>query len=364
MSLEEFMLRHARVTSKPHGRITLDDKMTFFQQLGALSGAGVPMLQALQISAEQSQSNKLSIVLHDVASRVAGGTALTAAMACHRDVFADHWIALVGTGEASGKMAPVLDDLIVQIRESQETKRKISGALTYPVILVVVAVMVVVAMLTFVVPTFTDMFEEMGAELPSITKFVISVSGYVTSYGIYALGAICGAVFMFRRYLRTEAGMRRVGAVMLAIPLVGDLNVQSAMYRFSSNLALLLKSGVPILDTLSVMASVFRSNPAYGDAIQVAQQRVAAGRPLADSLEESGLFTKMLTDMVRIGEESSQLHTVMSQVAPYYKEKMNGFIGRVTKLLEPCIIMIMGFVIATVMLAIYIPMFDMAGNVK
>ena len=364
MPLEEFMLRRARVSSKPHGRVTLDDKMTFFQQLGALSGAGVPMMQALQICAQQTQSNRLGLVLHDVAARVAGGTSLTAALACHRDVFADHWIALVGTGEASGKMAPVLEDLIVQIREAQETKRKISGALTYPIILVVVAVMVVVAMLWFVVPTFTDMFEEMGAELPSITKFVIGVSDYVTRYGIYAIGVLGGGGFMFRRYIRTEAGRRRVGSVLLAIPMVGELSVQSAMYRFSSNLALLLKSGVPILDTLTVMASVFRSNPAYSDAILAAQQRVAAGRPLADSLEESGLFTKMLTDMVRIGEEASQLHNVMSQIAPYYKEKMNGFLGKVTKMLEPCIIMVMGFVIATVMLAIYIPMFDMAGNVK
>ncbi|MFV2069238.1 MAG: type II secretion system F family protein, partial [Pirellulales bacterium] len=278
--------------------------------------------------------------------------------------FADHWIALVGTGEASGRMAPVLEDLIGQIREAQETRRKISGALTYPIVLVVVAVMVVVAMLWFVVPTFTDMFDEMGAELPGITKFVIGVSDYVTQYGIYGIGILGVAGFLFRRYMRTDAGLRRVSAVVLALPMAGDLSVQSAMYRFSSNLALLLKSGVPILDTLTVMASVFRSNPAYCDAILSAQQRVAAGRPLADSLEESGLFTTMITNMVRIGEESAQLPDVMSQIAPYYKEKMNSFLSKVTKLLEPCIIIVMGVVIAAVMLAIYIPMFEMAGNVK
>ena len=364
MSLEEFMLQRARVSSKPHRRVTLDDKMTFFQQLGSLSGAGVPMLQALQICAQQSQSVRMGLILQDVAARVAGGTSLQAALAGHRDVFADHWIALVGTGEASGKMTEVLEDLIVQIREAQEAKRKISGAMTYPLILVVVAVVLVVAMLWFVVPTFTDMFDEMGAELPAITKFVIAVSDYVTNYGLYGIGVLGGGIYMFRRYMRTDAGLRRVTAVLLAVPMVGDLSVQSAMYRFSSNLALLLRSGVPILDTLTVLATVFRSNPAYSDAILTAQQRVAAGRSLADSLEESGLFTTMLINMVRIGEESSQLSNVMSQIAPYYKEKMNAFLGKVTKLLEPCIIMVMGGVIATVMLAIYIPMFDMAGNVK
>ncbi len=364
MALEHFLLQRARVSSKRHRRITLDDKMTFFQQLGSLSSAGVPMLQALQISARQTQSDRLGEILLDVSARVAAGASLEAALASHRHVFDDHWIALVGTGEASGKMTQVLEDLNTQIRDAQETKRKIGGALTYPIILVVVAVMVVVAMLWFVVPTFAGMFAEMNAELPGITLFVVTASDYVTAYGLYALAGLGVAGFLFRRYLRTDRGRRRISAVMLATPMVGELSVQSAMYRFSSNLAVLLRSGVPMMDTLSVMAGVFRSNPAYRDAILAAQMRVAAGRPLADSLEESGLFTSMMTNMVRIGEESAQLANVMAQIAPYYKEKMNSFLGRVTKLLEPCIIMIMGFVIATVMLAIYIPMFEMAGKVN
>jgi len=338
--------------------------LTFFQQLGSLSGAGVAMLQALQICEQQTQSRKLGIALHDIAGRVSAGTSLQGALAGHRNLFEDHWIALVGTGEASGKMPEVLNDLNAQIREAQEAKRKISGALTYPAILVFVAIAVVVAMLWFVVPTFTGMFAEMGAELPKITLFVIAASDYVTKYGVYAIGVLAVVGYLFRRYMHTELGRRRVGALMLATPMMGDLSVQSAMYRFSSNLALLTKSGVPMLDTLTVMASVFRGNPAYRDAILAAQKRVSAGRPLADSLEESGLFTTMMTNMVRIGEESAQLGNVMLQIAPYYKEKMNGFLSRVTKLLEPCIIMVMGVVIATVMLAIYIPMFEMAGKVK
>jgi type IV pilus assembly protein PilC len=151
---------------------------------------------------------------------------------------------------------------------------------------------------------------------------------------------------------------------MLATPLFGELAVQSSMYRFSANLALLLKSGVPMMDALVSLAGVFRTSPAYRDAILNAQNRVAAGRSLADSLDESGLFTSMITNMVRVGEESASLANVMTQIAPYYKEKMNGFIGKVTKLLEPCIIMVMGFTIAVVMLAIYIPMFEMAGKVN
>ena len=140
MAFEDFFLQHARVASKPHRRVTLDDKMTFFQQLGSLSAAGVPMLEAIQIAAQQSQSTRMAVVLHEIAGNVAAGSSLAAALAGHRRLFEDHWIALIDTGEASGRMSEVLNDLNVQIRESQETKRKISGALTYPVILVFVAI--------------------------------------------------------------------------------------------------------------------------------------------------------------------------------------------------------------------------------
>ena len=149
----------------------------------------------------------------------------------------------------------------------------------------------------------------------------------------------------------------------MAVPLIGELIVQMAMYRFASNIALLLKSGIPMLETMTALEKVFHTDPIYRDALARAQGRVAGGRPLATSLEETGLFTTMMTNMVRIGEESGQLAPVMEQIAPYYKEKMETLIGKVTKLMEPVIIMGMGSTIAGLMLAIYMPMFEMAGKV-
>jgi type IV pilus assembly protein PilC len=322
------------------------------------------LLQALQTTAQQTQSLRLRDVLEDVAARVSAGSSLNGALMGHRRVFEDHWIALIGTGEASGKMEQVLNDLNDQIRDTQETKRKITGALIYPCVLLVVAALVIVIMLWFVVPTFENMFSEMNAELPGITQAVLSASDWVVRYGLYVAIGLGLLVFLFRRYVRTEAGLRRVTAVALAAPMFGELMVQSAMYRFSTNLSLLLKSGVPMLDALVSLAGVFRSSPAYRDAILNAQHRVAAGVSLADSLEQSQLFTSMITNMVRVGEESASLDNVMAQIAPYYKEKMNSFLSKLTKLLEPCIIMVMGFTIAIVMLAIYIPMFELAGKVN
>lgn len=364
MTIVDWLLSRARVSSKRHTRITMDDKMTFFQQLSSLVTSGTPLLQSLEMCAEQTLSTRMGDIIRDLSGCVAGGATLEGSMNQHGNVFEPHWVALIGTGEVSGKMGQVLRDLNEQIRESRETSRKITGALVYPVVLLVVAVLVVVVMLWFVVPTFAAMFEEMNAELPRITQVVVQASDLIVQYGIFALAGVGAAIFAIRQYWKTDEGKRNFGAVGLALPVVGDLMVQSAMYRFSSNLSLLLKSGVPMLDTLSALAMVFRGNPIYRDAILQTQGRVAAGRPLADSLESSQLFTTMMTHMVHIGEQSSQLAGVMDQLAPYYKEKMNSFIGKMMKLMEPAIILVMGFIIAVVMLAIYIPMFEMSGKVN
>jgi len=260
-------------------------------------------------------------------------------------------------------MGSVLLELNKQIRESRETRRKVMGALMYPFILIVVAIGSVTVLLWLVVPTFAKMFKDMGAELPGITQFVVDASGFLVSYGLYILAAIVAVVVGIRQYLKTERGRRQFLGVGLGLPMFGDLLVQMAMYRFASNIALLLKSGIPMMETLSVMTGVFQTNPIYRDALIRAQGRVAAGRSLAAALDETGLFTSMITNMIRTGEESGQLYQVMEQITPYYKEKMETLIGKVTKLLEPIIIAGMGVTVAGLMLSIYMPMFEMAGNV-
>ena len=364
MGFEDFVLAHARVSAKRHVKITVDDTMSFFQQLSTLVCSGTPLLQALLQGAEQSQSKKLRGALQEIAFRVASGSTFHAAAAAYPRIFECYWVEIIRTGELTGQMGPVLLELNKQIRESRETRRKVTGALMYPIILVFVAILAVTIMLWLVVPTFAGMFKDMGAKLPAITQFVVDASAAVVAYGLYALVAIIAAVFGIRWYMKTEAGRRKFSGIGLVTPLVGPLLVQMAMYRFASNIALLLKSGVPLLETLAVLVGVFKNSPFYRDALGRARGRVAAGRPLAVALEETGLFATMLTNMVRTGEESGQLAAVMEQLAPYYKEKMEGLITKVTKMLEPLIIMGMGSTIAGLMLAIYMPMFEMAGKVN
>jgi type IV pilus assembly protein PilC len=363
MAFEDWFIARARVSSKPHHRCSVDDKMSFFQQLATLVSSGTPLLQALQICSQQTQSIKLGKVLEQMSTRVAAGSSVHAAAANFPAIFQHHWIEVIRTGEITGQMSSVLGELNKQIADSRATARKVKGALMYPIILICFAVGAVTGMLWFVIPTFAKMFKDMGAELPAVTQFVVDFSGYVSRYGIYVTMAIIAAAVGIRQYGKTEPGRRLYLGVGIGLPMVGDVIVQSAMYRFSSNIALLLKSGIPMMETLAVLEGIFMTNPIYRDGLACVQSRVAAGRPLGASLEETGLFTTLMTNMVRIGEESGQLALVMEQIAPYYKEKMETMITRVTKLLEPVIIMGMGTTVAGLMLSIYLPMFEMAGKV-
>lgn len=364
MSYDDWCISHARVASKPHKGATLDDKLAFFHQLATLVTSGTPLLQAIQIAGEQSQSLKFRAVLGEIAAKLAAGSSFHSAAAEYPRLFEHAWIEVIRTGEVTGKMAHVLVELNKQVAEARDTRRKLTKSLTYPIVLLSVSVLCITAMLWFVVPTFTKMFKDMGATLPSITQFVVGASDFIVANGLYIGAAVGSVIFGVKLYLRTEDGRRYIGGFLMVLPTIGDLVVMMFMYKFASNISLLLSSGVPMLQALETLRGIFGQSPIYRDAIGRAQGRVAAGQPLAAALEETGLFTSMIVNMVRIGEESGQLANVMEQIAPYYKDKMETLIAKVSKMLEPVIIMGMGTAVAVMMLSIYMPMFEMSGNIK
>jgi type IV pilus assembly protein PilC len=364
LAFEEWVVSHARISKKAHKGAKLEDTLTFFHQLATLVSSGTPLVQALRIGATQCESIKLRAVLEEITAKVSSGSTFHGAAASFPHVFEFQWLEAIRTGEVTGKMSQVLTELNKQIRESRETKRKVKGALMYPVILVVVAVIAVTVMLWLVVPVFAKMFKDMDAQLPGITQFVVDASDGIVKYGHYGVITIIAIIVGFKQFLKTENGRRYVTGTLMVVPSVGQLVIEMAMYRFASNLALLLKSGVPMMETMHTIKGIFQTSPIYRDALERVAHKVAAGRPLYAALDETGLFLPMLISMVQVGEESGQLATVMEQVAPFFKEKMEGMILKVTKMVEPLIIMGMGSSIAGLMLAIYMPMFEMAGNVK
>jgi type IV pilus assembly protein PilC len=364
MSLDQWLVARARVTTKKHRGVRLDDKVALFQQLATLIAAGTPLWQSLQICATQSNSIALQCALDDAAASIASGSSLRMALAQHPRIFESHWLGVIHSGETSGALPAVLKDLSEQITDYRNACRKIVGAMIYPAVLIVVATAAIVVMLTFVVPTFADMFKEMDAELPDITRVVMSMSQNVVHYGLYVAIALGVLGFAMYRWLCTELGRRYFSAAAVATPMIGRLAIDTAMYRFAAYAGLLLRSGVAMLEMLETLEEVFVKQPVYRDALRTAKRRVASGRSLADALEQSGLFTSLVINMVRTGEETGQLPGVMQQLAPYYREKAESAISSTTKLVEPAIIVVMGTAIAVLALAVYMPMFELSGNIK
>ena len=358
-----WLRKHIRTSSKMHKGIKGDDKIQFFQQLTTLFAAGTPLLEALHIAAHQSQSIKMQSVVRTIADRVAGGLSLHQAAANFPNVFDQQWIEVIKTGEMSGQLADVLTSLTEHIVLAREMRSKLISAMIYPCILTIVAILAVTVMLWKVVPTFARFFEDFDAKLPGITEKVIELSKFLQSNGLVLLGGVVGFVIMFRWYARTDGGKRLLDKLVLTAPLIGDIAVQSAMERFASNAALLLRSGLPLLETLESMQGVFHNNTVYSEAFRKIQQRVAAGGGLAPAMEQSGLFTSLVVSMTRVGEESGQLVTVLDEISSYYRKKVEAALERLTSAIEPIVILGMGVIVATILMSIYLPMFEMAGSV-
>ena len=296
-----------------------------------------------------------------MSGRVAAGSSVHSAAANFPTVFQHHWVEVIRTGEITGQMSTVLGELNKQIADSRATTRKVKGALMYPIILICFAVGAVTGMLWFVIPTFAKMFKDMGAELPGVTQFVVDFSGYVSHYGIYATMDVIATPWAS-------------GSMEKPKPAGGCTSAWASdphgrrSHRAIGHVSLLLQHRAVAEERHPHAGNAERAGGHLSDQPRL-PRRAGAGatawRPAAPraSLEETGLFTTLMTNMVRIGEESGQLAQVMEQIGPYYKEKMETMITRVTKLLEPVIIMGMGTTVAGLMLSIYLPMFEMAGKV-
>ncbi len=354
--------RHVRVSSKMHGRISDEDKLRFFQQLTTLFAAGTPLLEALWISAQQSQSVKMSHVIRSIAERVAGGQSLHQAAGDFPKVFDRQWIEVIKTGEGSGQLGNVLTSLTSHIVAAREMRGKLISAMIYPTIILCVAVGAIVVMLWKVVPVFADFFKEAGSKLPAITQTVIDLSNFLQKDGLYLLGGVVVTVFLIRYYLRTPTGRRLFQKTILTVPMIGECAVQAYMERFATNMVLLLRSGLPLLEAIGSMQGVFQGNVVYCQALGRVRRRVAGGTRLTAALEETGLFTSMVVSMVRVGEESGELATVLEQVSTYYRKRVEAMLERLTGMIEPVVILGMGITVAVILTSIYLPMFQMASG--
>lgn len=362
MAARGLLLSLARVQTKRHRRAVLNDLVSYFQQLSTMLNAGTPLLHALRLCSDQTASQELARIGKDIANRVAGGDPFHQAAQAYPDVFRVHWIQMIRTGEVTGQLGPLMRTLSESILKSQATRNQVQSALIYPFILLGVAAASLFIMLWKVVPTFAEFFQDFGTTLPPITQVTITLSNVFKDYGVFILLALGGLGFLLRRYFRTEAGNTQIRSLLMATPMLGDIYVQAAMEKFASNLSILLKSGIPLLEALRTTQEIFRDDPVYHGSLGSIYNYVARGSTLAGALEIAGLFTPMVQSMARVGEESGKLADVLEVAAQYYRERVETMIGRFTQTLEPVIVIGMGVIVAGLLASIYIPMFQLAAG--
>ncbi|HOX23014.1 MAG TPA: type II secretion system F family protein [Elusimicrobiales bacterium] len=354
-------IRYARIQAKPHPGINEEDLISLFEHLSTLLNAGVPLMRGLKLTVEQTQSIKLQNVIREITARVSGGASLFEAMQRYPKVFPFQWTQIVRIGEQSGQLAPLLEKLNANIKKRSALTGKIKSALIYPTIMACVAVGCIFVMLWKVIPTFAAFFADFGSKLPPITQFVLDLSNLIQQRGLIIVALAVVGFLLFKRFISTDYGGRQFFSLLMALPVVGELVVQAAQEKLASDLTLLLKSGMPLLDSIKSAQDATKGNPIYYDALGEVHMKISTGGDLGSALESTGFYTKMTIGMVRMGEESGKLPEVLDLVANYYSSKVELLTMRLTTMLEPLIVIGMGVVVALMLASVYLPMFQLSG---
>ena len=352
-----------RVTFKFGGKVSDKEMAIFTRQFSTMIDAGLPLVQCLNILAEQSDSKTLRSVTSQVARNVEGGSTLADALRRHPRTFDDLFTNLVEVGEAGGILDVVLQRLAAYIEKAAALKRKVKAAMVYPSAIIGVAIMVVIFMLTFVIPTFAQMFKDLGADLPLPTKVVLWLSTFVRTYILLIIAAMIGCVLALRSYYRTEGGRATIDALMLKLPIFGTLIRKVAVARFTRTLGTLVQSGVPILDGLRITART-AGNKVVEKAVLQCRAAVTEGKTLAEPLRVSGVFPPMVTQMISVGEQTGALDAMLSKIADFYDDEVDTAVSTLTSLLEPIMIVFLGVVVGGLVVAMYLPIFKLVTLVK
>jgi type IV pilus assembly protein PilC len=352
-----------KMSFKFGGKVKDKEMAIFTRQFSTMIDAGLPLVQCLNILAEQSESKTLRSVTGQVARHVEAGSTLADALRRHPRTFDDLFTNLVEVGEAGGILDVVLQRLAAYIEKAAALKRKVKAAMVYPCAIIGVALLVVIFMLTFVIPTFAQMFKDLGADLPLPTKIVMVLSDFVRSYILLIIAGMIGAVMALRSYYRTEGGRATIDALMLKLPVFGTLVRKVAVARFTRTLGTLVQSGVPILDGLRITART-AGNKVVEKAVLQCRAAVTEGKTLADPLRTSGVFPPMVTQMISVGEQTGALDAMLSKIADFYDDEVDTAVSTLTSLLEPIMIVFLGVVVGGLVVAMYLPIFKLVTLVK
>lgn len=347
-------------STKGFGKVKSKDLAIFTRQFSVMIDAGLPLVQCLEILGAQQQDKGFQKVIEAVRGDVEQGATLQAAMAKHPKAFNDLYVNMVGAGEAGGILDVILQRLSIYIEKAVKLTAKVKGAMTYPIVVITLAIAVVTIIMVKVIPVFSSMYEGMGASLPFPTLVCIGISNALLHYFWIIAILVVGIVIGFKQYYQTTAGRLQMDSIFLKIPVLGDILRKTAVARFCRTLGTLTSSGVPILEGMDITART-SGNMVIQNAILKCKDAVEQGRNIATPLAETKVFPPMVVQMVGVGEATGALDAMLNKVADFYEDEVDNAVSALTALMEPMIIAILGGVIGFIVVAMYMPIFNMAN---
>jgi type IV pilus assembly protein PilC len=345
------------------GRIGVRELAMFCRQFATMINAGVAILTSLNILTRQASSRRLRAALAAVSTAIEQGRSLTDSFRAMPDAFPAILVNMASAGEAGGILEECFERLADHFEKEHAVSQKVKSAMTYPVIVSVVAVSVVAFMVVFVLPNFIAIFQQMGAELPGPTLFILGVSDFVRGYWYLLLAGMIGGVAAFSVYSRTPSGAYRIDYFLLRMPIFGEVVLKRSVSRFCRTLGTLLRSGVPLLVSLNVVERTVGNRPVAA-AIVAAENEIRAGRGIVEPLKAAKIFPSMVLEMMAVGEETGSIDTMLLKVADFFDKDIDVTVGRLSSMVEPMIIVFVGGLVGFILISLIMPMFDMYGKLS
>lgn len=344
------------------GGIKSKDIAIFTRQFSVMIDAGLPLVQCLDILGQQQESKGFQKVILQVRQDVEGGSSLAEAMRKHPQAFDELYVNMVGAGEAGGILDTILQRLATYIEKTVKLKAQVKSAMVYPVAVVTIAIIVVYVILWKVIPVFASLFEGLGAQLPFLTRVVVSASNFIGRFWWLIFMVVAASIYAVVQYYQTEQGRYQIDKIMLKLPALGLLLRKIAVARFCRTLGTLLASGVPILDSLTITAKT-SGNAVIEEAVFEVRKEVEQGKTLADPLSKTQQFPPMVCQMIAVGEQTGAMDTMLSKIADFYEDEVDAAVEGMMSLIEPIIIAFLGVVIGVIVVAMYMPMFSLISQI-
>jgi type IV pilus assembly protein PilC len=343
-------------------RVKEKDVVVFARIFATMINAGLPLIQCLELLAQQEQNKTFKKIITSIKEDIEGGSTLSDALKKYPNVYDDLFVNLVAAGESGGILDVILNRLSSYMEKAMKLKSKVKGAMTYPASVLVISIGVVSLLLLKVIPVFQKMFEGMGGELPGPTLFLVNLSDFAQRYFFVAIVVVVVAFIAFKRFYKTERGTLIIDDLILRSPVFGPLLKKVAVSKFTRTMATMMSSGVPILDGLTIVSRT-SGNKIIENALMKVRKSISEGKTIAEPLLETGIFPPMVVQMIAVGEATGALDTMLAKIADFYDDEVDAAVDAMTSLLEPFMMVFLGGVVGGMIIAMYLPIFKMASVV-